>query len=499
MKQLISTILLLSSFAIALQAQQNNLAGNAIRISYLEYTQDNTVKYINCGNNESLNLGEEATLETWIRISEVDGLTNNNMKLMGKLNGSFNSGYMLGLQVGLYAEVWNPTLNELQSGVVPPNETWAHLAVTYQAGGQMRGYINGNEVADFANISASGITPNNDPLIIGIAPWDLANFQTFGEFDEVRIWNVARSAEEIAANMHIPLTGQEEGLVAYYDFNEENGSNLPDLTGNGNDGNLVAMSDNNWISSRAVLGGESMRGQLDIHAVWKKTLLPTQSAATTNGLSLVATTDTLDYFVFGHNGVEGTSTTAIPADAPSNFQKTGRNWHLISAGDATADLAFDLDNAAGAGEVLPTDKDAEYYTLLYRENPLDTYSVFAQANSKNNNVVSFTGLDLPNGYYAIGVGEEPFTNVKEIIQSNTVKIYPNPSNGKFNVQLQNAMGKNISLSVFNILGEEMYRYTAKAESDLFSKLISLDDMAAGNYLLNINMDGKTHTQVLVKE
>lgn len=39
-----------------------------------------------------------------------------------------------------------------------------------------------------------------------------------GEMDEVRIWNIARSDEQIISNRYKPLTGKEDGLLAYYDF-----------------------------------------------------------------------------------------------------------------------------------------------------------------------------------------------------------------------------------------------------------------------------------------
>lgn len=51
-----------------------------------------------------------------------------------------------------------------------------------------------------------------------------ANFIDIGTsrnvvFDEIRIWNIARTAEEIKGNENEKLTGKEEGLIAYWDFN----------------------------------------------------------------------------------------------------------------------------------------------------------------------------------------------------------------------------------------------------------------------------------------
>jgi hypothetical protein len=70
--------------------------------------------------------------------------------------------------------------------------------------------------------------------------WNLGSGAYFnGEFDEIRIWNVARSAEEISSNMNRRLTGTEPGLVAYWNFDEGSSSLANDSSGNGNAGTLV--------------------------------------------------------------------------------------------------------------------------------------------------------------------------------------------------------------------------------------------------------------------
>ncbi len=44
-----------------------------------------------------------------------------------------------------------------------------------------------------------------------------------GKIDDVRIYNRVLSTEEIQANMHTPLTGEEDGLVGYWSFDEGTG------------------------------------------------------------------------------------------------------------------------------------------------------------------------------------------------------------------------------------------------------------------------------------
>jgi hypothetical protein len=51
-----------------------------------------------------------------------------------------------------------------------------------------------------------------------------------GVMDEVRIWNVARSPQQITDNMKVIVKPDTAGLVAYYQFNEGDAANVADST-----------------------------------------------------------------------------------------------------------------------------------------------------------------------------------------------------------------------------------------------------------------------------
>ena len=53
-----------------------------------------------------------------------------------------------------------------------------------------------------------------------------------GVMDEVRIWSVARTAAEIKADMNVIMKPTTPGLLAYYQFNETDLTNVKDSTGN---------------------------------------------------------------------------------------------------------------------------------------------------------------------------------------------------------------------------------------------------------------------------
>ena len=61
-----------------------------------------------------------------------------------------------------------------------------------------------------------------------------------GEIDELRVWNIARTQEEIKASMHTTLKGDDAGLIGYWDFE---GGTAEDRSKNGNDGTLVGNAE----------------------------------------------------------------------------------------------------------------------------------------------------------------------------------------------------------------------------------------------------------------
>ena len=54
--------------------------------------------------------------------------------------------------------------------------------------------------------------------------------------NDISIWDVSLSQEEIQNYMNCIPSGNEEGLVGYWNFEEGQGDTVYDLSGNGNDG-----------------------------------------------------------------------------------------------------------------------------------------------------------------------------------------------------------------------------------------------------------------------
>jgi hypothetical protein len=119
-----------------------------------------------------------------------------------------------------------------------PTDTWTHVAATYdRTTNDLAVYVNG--VLDGEGTAPYEGAIGDYPLWLGADPYHGSTGRTFGGLlDEVRIWGLVRSEEEIAANMSCMLTGEEEGLLLYWPMEAGSGQVLSDWTDNGGDGQL---------------------------------------------------------------------------------------------------------------------------------------------------------------------------------------------------------------------------------------------------------------------
>jgi hypothetical protein len=97
---------------------------------------------------------------------------------------------------------------------------WHHVAfVVSGAGGRL--YVDGVLRSSVGWLGAAGAVTSVAPLQIG--RYDDYPNSFAGEVDEVTIWNRALTASELNHLKHRRLSGAEEGLLAYYGFDEPDG------------------------------------------------------------------------------------------------------------------------------------------------------------------------------------------------------------------------------------------------------------------------------------
>ncbi|HRH63430.1 MAG TPA: LamG domain-containing protein, partial [Bacteroidia bacterium] len=166
--------------------------------------------------NSAFNSASAITCEAWINATQWKAQIYQGT-IVGK-DGSNTSGYALrcGANGKLSFVVGGPGgWTEATCASIMQANVWTHVAGVFD-NGSVKIYINGNLVG---SNTTSTITASTVNLLIGESP-GFAGRVFKGYLDEVRVWNVARTATEIASNMTVDLPANEHSLVAYYEFNQ---------------------------------------------------------------------------------------------------------------------------------------------------------------------------------------------------------------------------------------------------------------------------------------
>lgn len=185
------------------------------------------------GNNALVTGLSELTIESllYLDTEERDGSDSQIMSVFGieghfliRLGDSFGPGFI---------QVVKPTGNyptDAGKRVKAPVEKWFHLAVTISTDGTLSIYIDGE-------LKSTSVTPTstlnlastlNGGCFIGYS-WN-GNRWWPGMISETRLWNKARRADDIKKSMY-RVDPESEGLVAYWKFDEGNGTSIKDYTG----------------------------------------------------------------------------------------------------------------------------------------------------------------------------------------------------------------------------------------------------------------------------
>lgn len=494
-------VLLTSTLLLAAGMFAQTPAGNAFHIDYDEFQSSNSLKHLDAGNNTVLNPGDQLTAMCWIQLRDIG----DNQKILGKFNLD-NTGYILAVDQGkVYAEVWNPTHYDPLNGLMNPTaQYWYHIAMTYTRGVALKSYINGVEVGSTV-VSNAPISTSNNRLIIGVSSWmELGSFQTFGNLDEIALYNVALTPDQIKAQMFKGIDGSEAGLIAGYNFDAPIGNTAADLSGNGNTAvGSATFTGTEWAQSKAPLADDNTATASDLNAIWKgKSLTGPWFTSTTNGLNLTATAmDTTDYAVFGHNEGIGVTANDIPTNAPADFMRTERVWPLTNLGDASMSMVMNLNAAAGGGTVLDLTQPAWNYALLWRPAGASGFVAVANGSSFMNGVVTFTAQMPNSGEYAIGVGSaitQPI-GIEEHVNVAAFKIAPNPNQGVFAVSMERAIKGAANLQVMDAAGRIVHQEAIRSSGVAGRVHVDLGSVAKGIYLVKLSAGGSFHQQRIVVE
>jgi hypothetical protein len=177
------------------------------------------------------------TIEVWINPTSIPtgGENGGQMTFWGNEAANNANGFRLRGPAGVRHFFWaNDHDENLGQDILPDTSGpsangWHHLAIVWN-GAQTRWYFNGIPIGNPR--TAFGVNVQAVNHRIGARPGgEFFN----GYMDEIRIWNIPRTAAEIAGDFQRELNGDEAGLVAYWNFE----GNLNDRAGGNNNGSAV--------------------------------------------------------------------------------------------------------------------------------------------------------------------------------------------------------------------------------------------------------------------
>jgi hypothetical protein len=131
-----------------------------------------------------------------------------------------------------YDSTWTPTDSATSTASTYDDDAWHHIACVKTSASSLDLYIDGVLVATDASLTATNTLTNSDPLYVGIDADGTSNDFT-GRLDEVRIYNYARTLNQIVEDLNggHPLGGSPVGSQAvYWKMDEGYGTSINDTS-----------------------------------------------------------------------------------------------------------------------------------------------------------------------------------------------------------------------------------------------------------------------------
>ena len=214
---------------------------------------DGSNDFVSVSDNDALSpqIVGEITTSAWVKM-DVDSLGG---VVLAKGASSQGWEYAIGIWPDGRATftIWTPgggVAIQVAGGVITPGQ-WYNITGTYEQG-TATVYLNGNLV-DQSDSFTPPIANGSGKLCFGkedhaVHPW---NYK--GAIDEVSLWNYAKTGVEVQQLFSTTLSGTEQGLVAYWNFNEGSGQVVTDITGHGYNGILgtssaIDSADPTWVA-----------------------------------------------------------------------------------------------------------------------------------------------------------------------------------------------------------------------------------------------------------
>lgn len=348
------------------------------------------------------------TFEAWINVSPSAPSSNLTILDYG-LNsaGSRNTFVVDGSRgIRFTSGGTNANLNS-PAGVIQPGQ-WEHVAFVLNSGvGYL--YVNGTQVAT-GNLSSVNTPANNTDVRFG-ERISGGSIPFSGFLDEVRIWNVARTAAEINASMNEEFCDAIPGLGAYFKMNQGvargNNSSLASLE------NFVKTGDGtfmNFALSGATSNFDTTGANISLPII--------DTTVTQTGIVLTANDTTVQHYQW----YDCTNNTVLVSDTLQSFTaQSNGNYSVILTKNGCSDTSA----CVTVLSVGLTESDFQSYFSISNNPIVDNFKLLnnnslkvrvsirnlngalvAESKITSESIIEFDGSQFPKGVYFLTIQTE---------------------------------------------------------------------------------------------
>jgi len=166
-----------------------------------------------------------------------------------------------------------------------------------------------------------------------------------------------------------------------------------------------------------------------------------------------------------------------------------------------------------SGNLISWDMTDDFYSDIYLERSYDNedYEIvghYQELNKKKTSTgeIQYAYVDkeiapLPVAYYRIKVVDyngnrkySPIVPVKGKIKENYLSIFPNPTNGIFNIQLEATSKNNYNITVLDLTGKIVHQNEMLFEKGQHFRSLDLSHLKDGIYILLVKNKYEVHQQ-----
>ena len=192
-----------------------------VRIAASQIQEGNRVLFLDGNGDFAITTltdlsGSEITVQYWFRGSSIQSAVRQQSGGGWIVAGWNNHQHILS---------FDGSTAGISAGDASTDGNWHHIAMTWKpnARGGFRSYLDGRLIEQ--RNSADAEIPNLNAQVHFGAFNGTGEFAN-GKLDEIAIWDRALSEGEIATGWNVPLTGNEEGLIGFWNFDDGVGQDL---------------------------------------------------------------------------------------------------------------------------------------------------------------------------------------------------------------------------------------------------------------------------------